>query len=45
MVEKSNWGLIRCKPQNSDIRKEILVLFEKRELVLPHFLSYDRIVA
>lgn len=45
MVEKSNWGLTRCKPQNSDIRKEILVLFEKRELVLPHFLSYDRIVA
>lgn len=46
MVERrSSWILTRGEPQGPDGRKEILILFEKRELPLPHFLSYDRTVA
>lgn len=45
MVERiSNCILTGGKPQNPDNRKEILIHFEKRELPLPHFLSYDRTV-
>jgi hypothetical protein len=45
MVGRSNCVLTRGQTHNSDNRKEILVLFEKGELSLPHFLSLDRRVA